>query len=113
MKNKNKLVFISTLIFLVMPFLTVHAQYQLPDFLNAGGDPTVVIGRIIKYLIGISGTLALGAFIYGGILWVISGGRDEYVTKGKSTMVYATIGLGVIFSSYVIITFIISAIGKA
>ncbi len=86
---------------------------DLPDFLNTGGaGPYGVVGRVVSYLIGISGTIAFVIFVYGGILWLISAGRDDYIKKGQQAMVWAVIGLAVIFSSYIIIKFIVSLLGS-
>jgi hypothetical protein len=68
-----------------------------------------IIGRLIKYIIGISGSIALAIFIYGGILWIISAGRNEYVEKGKKALKNSTLGLVIIFTSYIVIRFIIEA----
>lgn len=83
---------------------------KLPNLLGTD-DPNIVIGRIIKFIIGIAGSAALLMFVYGGFLWLISGGRSEYIEKGKKTMMYAIVGLIVIFSSYTAIKLILSAVG--
>jgi len=90
---------------------TVFANYasaeippnnDLPNLLQASA-PSVVIGRITKYMVGLAGTIALIFFIYGGCLWLISAGRPDYVTKGRNAMVWAGIGLVVIFASYALV----------
>ncbi len=69
----------------------------------------IILGRIVKYIIGISGSVALVVFIIGGAMWMISAGRPDYVKKGRAAMISAIIGLAIIFSSYIIIRFIIDA----
>ncbi|MBT5338589.1 hypothetical protein HN858_00295 [Candidatus Falkowbacteria bacterium] len=83
---------------------------NLPNFMNTD-NPYEVIGNVITFLIGLTGSIALVMFIYGGSLWLISAGREDYVKKGTQTMVWAVIGLAVIFSSYLIIQFIVRFIG--
>ncbi|MFA6410632.1 MAG: pilin [Candidatus Buchananbacteria bacterium] len=73
-------------------------------------DPREVIGNIIKALLGIVGSLALGVFILGGFYWVTSAGSEEKVKKGKDMVMWASLGLAVIFASYALVTFVISAI---
>lgn len=68
--------------------------------------PQELIGRVIAAVLGISGSLALLMFVYGVFTWMLSGGSPEKVTKGKNTLVWATIGLVVIFSSYALVKFI-------
>ena len=82
----------------------------LPNFLKTS-DPNVIIGRIIKALIGIAGSLALLMFIYGGVMWLISRGNTAYIEKGKKAMMLAAIGLVIIFTSYILVKLIITALG--
>lgn len=91
---------------------TVASSYDLPNMLGTD-DPSDIIGRVINYIIGLTGTLALVLFIYGGSLWLISAGRAEYVDKGKDTMLWAVIGLALIFSSYVLVKFILKLLGSS
>ena len=69
-----------------------------------------LIGRIIKYLIGISGVIALVMFIYGGLSWMLAQGNQEKITAAKNTVVWSVIGLVLIFASYAIATFVINAL---
>lgn len=75
-------------------------------------DIRVIIGRVIKYALGIVGSLALLMFIYGGGLWLLSGGSSEKIEKGQKTILWATLGLGVIFASYALVNFVIKALTK-
>jgi len=72
--------------------------------------PQTFIGKIIGAALGIVGSLALLMFIYGGFTWMTSAGSPEKVTKGKGIMVWATIGLAVIFSSYALVKFVITGL---
>lgn len=65
-----------------------------------------LIGVVIQSLLGVVGSIALIMFIYGGLLWMLSGGNSDQVKKGKDTFVWATIGLLVIFTSYTLVRFI-------
>ncbi len=83
----------------------------LPNPLGAGNeDPRVIIGNVIKAVLGIVGSLALGVFIFGGLTWVTSAGSEEKITKGKNMIIWATLGLVVIFMSYAMVTLVIDAV---
>ena len=71
----------------------------------------VLLGKIISYAMGIIGSLALFMFIYGGITWMLSGGNAEQVTKGKNIVIWAALGIALIFMAYALVRFVISAIG--
>jgi hypothetical protein len=86
---------------------------KLPNPLGEGVlalDPRNIIGNIIKALLGIVGSLALVVFILGGFTWVTAAGNEERVKKGKDMVMWAVLGLAVIFMSYVLINFVIDAL---
>ncbi len=74
-------------------------------------DISKILGDIIKYAMGILCSLTLLVFVYGGFLWLISAGSDERVKKGSQTMLWAVIGIFIIFASYGILTLVFKAIG--
>lgn len=75
-------------------------------------DVLQVIVNISVFILGISGTLVLVMFIYGGFLWLASHGNEDMVSDGKKTMTGAVIGLMIVFGSYTAITFFISVLTK-
>lgn len=71
------------------------------------GDVTsakVIIGTLIKGVLAILGSITLFMLIWGGFQWLTSAGSSEKVQKGTSTMLWALIGLVVIFSAYILIS---------
>lgn len=83
----------------------------LKNPLSSASIPELV-GNIIKAGMGIVGALALLVFVYGGFLWLTSGGEAGKVQQGKDAMKWAIIGLVVVFSSYALVNFVFSAIQK-
>lgn len=71
-------------------------------------SPQVLIGRIIKSALGITGSLALIIMIYAGIRWMTARGKADEVQKAQDTIFWAVLGLAVIFASYAIVNFIIT-----
>ena len=72
-----------------------------------------IIGSAIKVFLGIVGSVALVMFFYGGYLWLISGGSSDKIKKGKETLIWATIGLVVIFGSGILVRTVINALQAA
>jgi hypothetical protein len=70
-----------------------------------------VIGRFINMIIGVTGSIALLMFAYGGFTWLTSRGNPEQIQKGKNVFIWATIGLIIIFSSYIILKNVFRVIG--
>jgi hypothetical protein len=80
---------------------------------NPLGTTTTVpllIGNVITAALGVVGSLALLMFIYGGFTWMLAAGNDEAIKKGKGILLWATIGLIVIFGSYSLVNFLITSI---
>lgn len=86
----------------------------LPNPLGEGRtDIREIIGFVIRAILGIVGSLALLVFVYGGFTWVISGGNEEKVRKGKDMIFWAALGIAVIFLSYAMVTFVLNAVSGA
>ena len=119
---KKAILFLLILLFFSSFFLTfvsvVNAEkadptksVTLTNPLGTGVTPQIFIGRIIKAILGIVGSLALVMFIYGGFNWMTAAGTAEKVEKGKQILVWATIGLIVIFTSYALVKFVFTSLG--
>lgn len=66
---------------------------------------------VSNYILGIVGSLALLAFVVGGMMWVLSAGNAELVTRGKQTIIGAVIGLVIVFTSFMIIQLVYASLG--
>lgn len=69
-------------------------------------------GRIIKAILGLVGSVSLLMFVIGGFLWLTSAGNEERVKKGRQTIVWAALGLIIVFSSYAVLKFLFEALNK-
>lgn len=65
-----------------------------------------VMVNITVWILAVSGSAALLAFVVGGVMFLISGGSSDLVARGKSTVKAAIIGLIIVFTSYLIINFV-------
>ena len=117
-KIKYKLVFCLLVIVLLSVFVStpVMAQEACPDgeLCNPLGKTTTfqtLIGSVINEVLGVVGSIALLMFIYGGFTWMTAAGNEQKVAKGKEILVWATIGLTVIFSSYALVKFVFTGLG--
>lgn len=111
--KKISLSLISCLLSLASYFLALPVLAQgLPNPLGTT-DVRDIIANVIRAALGLVGSIALLMFIYGGFLWMTSGGNDEKVKKGKDTLVWATLGMVLIFAAYAILNFVIGALTRS
>lgn len=74
-------------------------------------DMTGVIIKVANLILGLVGSLALLAFVAGGLMMMLSAGNPEWVTRGKQTLIGATVGLAIVFTSYMIIQLVFTSLG--
>lgn len=74
-------------------------------------DMVSVAVKVSQLILSIVGSLALLAFVAGGLMWMLSAGNTEWVTRGKQTIIGAVIGLAVVFTSYMIIQLVFTSLG--
>jgi hypothetical protein len=76
-------------------------------------DIRVLIGMIIKAILGLSGALALLMFIWGGLMWMMSRGDKKKIEDGQKTLEWAVIGLAVLFVAYAAVNWVINALQQS
>ncbi len=117
--NINKIIsiFVFTLFAL---FVSVHSYAQALELVPSDGkengdygvnDFVLVAVNISKWILMISGSFALLAFIVGGFMFILSGGNREWVEKGKASLIGSSIGLLVVLLAFVIINYFMKKIG--
>ncbi|MFH1430814.1 MAG: pilin [Candidatus Uhrbacteria bacterium] len=85
------------------PCCACCGECGLEDFVSLGVGVT-------KFIFSLIGSLALLMFVIGGFWWLTSGGKADMVKKGKDTIMYAVVGLVIVFSAWVIVNFIIASL---
>ncbi len=115
-KNKKFLFLLFSLFFLVFGVNIVLAQVDIPNNMGStfglattGLKETAI--KIIQYLLGFLGILAISLILYGGFLWMTSGGNPQKIEKAKKTLIAALIGLAIILTSFVIVKFVANMFG--
>ena len=60
------------------------------------------IQSIIQVLVTLSGLVAAGFFVWGGVGYMTSSGNPEALDKSKKTILYSAIGLTVVLGAFVL-----------
>jgi len=63
-------------------------------------------GQIISVVLSFVGVLYLILMIYAGITWMTAQGNEQQVTKAKSLLMNAVIGIIIVFAAYALVAFI-------
>lgn len=78
---------------------------------NAGvteGTLSETVGKIIKAVLGLLGTIFLALTVYAGVLWMTAAGEEEKITKATGILKTSVIGLIIILAAYSITYFVLS-----
>jgi len=77
-----------------------------------GKDSLVeVIGAIINLAIVMAGLIAVGFIVFGGYLYITSGGNPEKSKRATEAVTYAAIGLVVVLAAYLIVQTVLDVLG--
>ena len=60
------------------------------------------IKGVIQVLVTLSGLIAAGFFVYGGVGYITSSGNPESLDRSKKTLLYSAIGLAVVLGAFVL-----------
>lgn len=87
--------------------LPVHAALTNPLGSN---DLRVVIGYLVRAMLGLSGAIALFVFVWSGMMMMLAAGDAKKIGKAKESLTWATIGLVVIFTAYTLVYTLVTAL---
>jgi hypothetical protein len=92
--------------------LHFFAQYQIDVKSLPHVDATQgKVQTILTVVFTIIGALAVLMFIAGGLRYITAQGDPQQVSRAKSTLVYALVGLLVSIGAVAIVTFVLGKVG--
>jgi len=80
---------------------------------EAGNRLPVIIGNIVRILLGLLGIILVVLLVYAGFLWMTARGASEQVDKAKDIIRNAIIGIAIVLLAYAITGFVVSSILNA
>lgn len=108
--NRSSRYFVLALMLVVGALLTTHSAHAysaFPDPLN-NADVPVLINRIVTAVLGIVGSLFFVMFLWGGFQYMTAGGDAGKVKSGRTTLLNAVIGIGLVALSYVLAGYVLA-----
>ena len=92
--------------------LRLFSKGDIPgtDLIPKPQSGTTSLTSIINFFLYAVGIAAVVMIIYGGYLYISSGGDAGKLAKAKNTILWAVIGLAVVVLSYAIVNFVIKTL---
>jgi len=117
MGRKEKHTLLSLVIVLALGVIITFAPQffasaALDNPLGNGTGPIAIITRIIKFVLGFVGVIALINFIIAGIQFLTSSGNPEKTGKATQNMLWTVIGLAILFTSGILVNVVLDIIGN-
>ena len=119
--NKKFFEKIITIFFVIIVFLipvissaqvTINPNLPGAQIQSSDNNPCTIVINFYWFAIFISGILAFGAIVYGGIKYQISAGNPGSQSEGKKWIMGALEGIVLLFASYLILQTINPALTK-
>lgn len=86
--------------------IDVDSDYGTTFGLGTSDLESTVI-KIVQWLLGFLGLIAVIFILYGGFVWMTAAGNEEKVSKAKKIIGAAAIGLIVVLVAWAIVIFVI------
>ncbi len=99
------------------PEVFAQINTDLSEFQEAtqlgDGDIRIVIGNIVRVVLGFLGIIAAVLVLYGGFIWMTAGGNEERISTAKRILINAGVGLIIIMSAFAITQYVITQFQNA
>lgn len=121
----KKSLILSTVLVAVLGFVsvafaqtdTISEGFNVAQNIGEGAlgttDIRTIIVNVVNVALGFLGIVAVIILMYGGYLWMTSGGNQERVDSAKKTIRNAVIGLLIIIASWAIVFFAVNQLFRA
>ena len=87
----------------ILPECTKTGRCTLCDMVQTG----INIG---VFVLGIIGAVTFMIIVYGGLMMLISGGRSDYIKKGKDVLINAVVGLAIALLAYGVVNTVVAVV---
>ena len=107
-------ILVATFALMALPALALDVGLGYGTYTGLGTkDIREGIMAVINVLLGFLGIIAIVIILYGGFVWLTSGGNEEKVGQAKKIISAGIIGLVIIFVAYALATFVINQLMSA
>lgn len=78
------------------------------DKTGTNTNPLGTVQPVVQAMIAVLGIIAVVLLVYAGYLWMTAGGNDQQIDKAKGIIRNVVIGLIIVTSAWLIVSFILS-----
>jgi TRAP-type C4-dicarboxylate transport system permease small subunit len=91
-------------IIFVQAFVLTSLVVATPVFAQSADVSKIqnFIQNIIQIFVTLSGLIATGFFVWGGVRYITSSGNPEALDGAKKTILYSSIGLAIVLGAFVL-----------
>lgn len=110
-KLKPFAIIAATILMLALPYValaqTLYSIEPIGSRVGLGeADLKNTVINIIRWILGILALLAVVFVIYGGFMWLTSGGDESKIEKAKKIISGAVVGLIIVILAWAIVIFV-------
>ncbi len=91
---------------------TAEIPTDTVDKTDPGATVAKIVGQIVGVILSFVGAIFLVLTVWGGFLWMTSGGNEEQTGKAKKIIMSATVGLFLVLAAYAVSYFVVQSVGK-
>ncbi|PIY96956.1 MAG: hypothetical protein COY66_02175 [Candidatus Kerfeldbacteria bacterium CG_4_10_14_0_8_um_filter_42_10] len=112
MKKILLLAGISTFFVIFLPLSVNALSFWDPSgTLGLGSaDLQTTVIKIIQWILGLLGLVAVIMILYGGFTWLTSAGNEEKISKAKGVITAAVIGLVIVILSWAVVRYALNTL---
>lgn len=112
MKTLSKIIPVITLLVVLaaaaLPFIALAQQTPYLESPISCRDAGCLFENIIRFFLGGVALVATAMFVWGGFLFLTSGGNAEQIKKGKDTLLWSGLGIVIVLGSWVLISYLLT-----
>lgn len=119
----KKIIINSTIGVAVILASAAIAQFVIKTLAEEGVDATTwndpessvmdIIVRVVNAALSFLGVFLVGFIVYGGYMWMFSGGNQERVDKARKILINSVIGAVIVLMAFAISQFVFKSLGVA
>lgn len=121
-KSQKIIIFTFALLLTLSPIFLYAATFEFdPDNRISNAlegeittvNPEDITTGTMSWILGVLGLISVIMILYGGVTWMTAAGNEEKISKAKNILTYSIIGLIVILTAWIMVSFVFDSVNQA